>query len=149
MMRAIEANDEKKLSRILRHFQWALLAVLVGTVAVAIAVLTHWPQLLLVHYQMDDVMLVLGFSAAIMAARSLRTPLAVLLQAAGDFKLLARIGGWSALVSVISTLALLLTLGPITSLGGILAGDITILITIWAVTRRLKLSDGKLVPWIR
>ena len=79
-----------------------------------------------------------------MAARSLRTPLAVLLQAAGAFKLLARIGGWSALVSVSSTLALLLTLGPITSLGGILAGDITILITIWMVTRRLKLSDGKL-----
>lgn len=149
MMRAIAENDEKKLSRILRRFQWALLAVLAGTVIAAIAVLTLWPQLLPVHYEMDDVMLVLGFSAAIMAARSLRTPMAVLLQAAGEFKLLARIGAWSALVSVASTLALLLTLGPLTSLGGILAGDITILVTIWMMTRRLKLADGKLAPGIR
>jgi len=145
MMRAITAGDEHKLSRTLRNFQGALMAVLLATTALAIAVITFWPQLLLVHYRHDDVMLVLGFSAAIMAVRSLRTPLAVLLQAAGEFKLLARIGGWSALVSVTSTLALLLTLGPVASLGGILAGDAAILITIWAVTRRLKLRDGKLV----
>jgi O-antigen/teichoic acid export membrane protein len=145
MMRAIAAGDERKLSRTLRNFQGALMAVLLATTALAIAVITFWPQLLLVHYRHDDVMLVLGFSAAIMAVRSLRTPLAVLLQAAGEFKLLARIGGWSALVSVTSTLALLLTLGPVASLGGILAGDAAILITIWAVTRRLKLRDGKLV----
>jgi O-antigen/teichoic acid export membrane protein len=143
MMRAIAAGDGRKLSKILHHFQWGLMAVLAATVALALAILTFWPHLLLVYYRPHDVMIVLAFAAAIMAARSLRTPLAVLLQAAGEFKLLARISGWSALVSVGSTLALLLSFGPSVSLGGILAGDVVILIAVWAVTRRMKLADGK------
>jgi O-antigen/teichoic acid export membrane protein len=145
MMRAIAAGDDRKLSRILRNFQGGLMAVLVATVAIALAILTFWPHLLLVHYRSHDVMIVLGFAALIMAARALRTPPAVLLQAAGAFKLLARISGWSALVSVTSTLALLLTLGPVASMGGILAGDIVILIAVWTVTHRMRLAGGRLV----
>ena len=62
----------------------------------------------------------------IVAMRVWRTPLAVLLQAAGQFKELAGIGTSSGVLSVIATLALLLALGPIASLGGILLGEMAI-----------------------
>jgi O-antigen/teichoic acid export membrane protein len=145
MMRAIAAGNERKLARILRQFQWGLLAALAATVALALAIIIFRPHLLLVYYRPHDVLIVLGFAALIMAARSLRTPPAVLLQAAGEFKLLARISFWSALVSVGSTLALLLAFGPSISMGGILLGDIVILVAVWTVTGRMKLSDGRLI----
>ncbi|HSS12857.1 MAG TPA: hypothetical protein VLL04_03130, partial [Rhizomicrobium sp.] len=61
--------------------------------------------------------------ALIMVVRALRTPLAVLLQAAGRFKELAGIGIVSAIVSLIATTVLLLAAGPIASLGGVLLGE--------------------------
>jgi O-antigen/teichoic acid export membrane protein len=138
MMRALQARDGKRLSKILRNFQFGLMAVLIGTVLLAVALLVLWPSLLLVRYQPHDVWIVLGLSAAIMAARSLRTPVAVLLQAAGEFKALARVSGWSALAAVTSTLALLLAFGASASLGGILIGDLVILACIWPLARKAK-----------
>jgi len=58
----------------------------------------------------------------------LRTPLSVLLQAAGEFKALAGIGLVSGVLSVSATLALLLAFGPIASLGGVLLGELAILL---------------------
>ncbi len=142
MMRAMAAKDGARLAQILRNFLWALLAVLAGTVTLAIGVLTLWPQLLLVNYSAQDVMMVLGFAAAIMAVRSVRTPLAVLMQASGEFKALARLSGWSALAAVASTLALLLAFGPIASLGGILIGDLVILVLLWPMARRTRLAHA-------
>ena len=52
----------------------------------------------------------------------------MLLQAAGEFKELAGIGTVSGVVSLVATLALLLTFGPIASLGGILLGELVILV---------------------
>ena len=71
----------------------------------------------------------------IMAVRAWRTPPAVLLQAAGEFKELASIGTVSAAVSVAATLALLLALGPIASLGGILMGELVILFRVRQMAR--------------
>jgi hypothetical protein len=142
MMRALQARDGVRLSKIMRNFQWGLLALLAGSVALAAGILIFWPHLLLVYYRPHDVWMALGFSAAIMLARSVRTPMAVLMQAAGAFKALARLGGWSALASVTSTLALLLTFGPIASLGGILIGDLVILALLWPMARKARLSHG-------
>lgn len=138
MMRALKEKDAAKLSRILRSFQGALLAVLAITVAAAAGILIFKPHLLLVYYHPRDVWIVLGFAAAIMLARSLRTPLSVLLQAAGEFKALARVSAWSALAAITSTLALLLSFGASASLGGILIGDIVILACIWPLARKAR-----------
>jgi O-antigen/teichoic acid export membrane protein len=138
MMRALQAKDGKRLAKIMTHFQWGLLAVLAGSVALAAGILIFWPHLLLVYYTPNDVWLVLGLAAAIMAARSLRTPLAVLLQAAGEFKALARVSGWSALAAVSSTLVLLLAFGASASLAGILIGDLVILACIRPLARRVR-----------
>jgi O-antigen/teichoic acid export membrane protein len=138
-MRAIAASDGVKLGRSLREFQAALGLVLVATMLLAAALLYYVPQWLLKGgYARQDVALAALFCALIMAARSVRTPFSVLLQAAGEFKALARLGGWSAAVSITATLALLLLFGAVASLGGILAGDIVILICIWPLARKIR-----------
>ena len=76
--------------------------------------------------------------AAIMAVRSVRTPIGLMLQAAGEFKAMARLSAWSALVSIVSTLVLLLVLGPVASLGGILLGDLAILAGMRPLARKAK-----------
>jgi hypothetical protein len=66
----------------------------------------------------------------------------VLLQAAGQFKELAGIGTISGLVSVIATLALLLAFGPIASLGGILLGELVILVRVTRMVRDWSRAHG-------
>jgi hypothetical protein len=77
-----------------------------------------------------------------MAIRAWRTPLAVLLQAAGQFKELASIGTVSGALSVVATLALLLTLGPVASLGGILLGELVILFRVHQMARGWSHAHG-------
>ncbi|HEY4075962.1 MAG TPA: hypothetical protein VGM26_03420 [Rhizomicrobium sp.] len=131
MARAIAARDFAGLARIGRHFTWGLVAAWAGTIALAAAVLTFIPGLILKKgYALHDVWVVAAISALIMALRTLRTPPAVLMQAAGAFKEMVGVGIWSGLVAVGVTLALLLAFGPIVSLGGIAAGELIILIWI-------------------
>lgn len=131
MMRAFAARDGERLARILRDFHGALALALLATMLLAASLLAFAPHLLLRQgYGLGDAVLAALLSAAIMAVRSARAPLAVLLQAAGEFKALARLSGWSAAISLAATLALLLCFGPLASLGGILLGDAAILIGI-------------------
>jgi putative peptidoglycan lipid II flippase len=129
MARAIAARDWSGLARIARHFRIGLGATWLATLLAGTALLAWAPQLLLKKgYLLDEVALVAALTAAIMAVRVLRTPLSVLLQAAGEFKALAGIGLVSSAVSVSATLGLLLAFGPIASLGGVLLGELVILL---------------------
>jgi hypothetical protein len=65
-----------------------------------------------------------------------------LLQAAGEFRALARTTYLSSAVSVLATLALLLAFGPIVSLAGILAGDIVMTAQIHRAVRRWRRGHG-------
>jgi hypothetical protein len=128
MTRQIAARDWRALSRTFRDFGTGLFAVLAGTLALDAVLLIWFPQLVLKKgYGLNDVMIVGGVSALIMAVRALRGPPAVLLQAAGAFKALAGIGTKSSVISILATLALLLACGPIASLGGVLLGELVIL----------------------
>jgi len=143
MSRAIAAKDAAALSRILRHFTWGLLATWLINVLLCAAVLFFLPALILKKgYALHDVTLVAVLSSIIMAVRAWRTPLAVWLQAAGQFKELAGIGILSGALSVFATLALLLTAGPIASLGGILLGELAILARVTQMTRAWKHAHG-------
>jgi hypothetical protein len=128
MTRAIAANDTFRLTRMLRDFRLALIAAWLGTVMLAAAILAWAPHLLLKKgYALHDVLLVTLITAAIMLVRSFRAPPATFMQAASEFKALVGIGLYSSVISIALTLAFLLTLGPIASLCGILAGEIIIL----------------------
>jgi O-antigen/teichoic acid export membrane protein len=125
MTRAIKAEDEAKLSRVTREFRFALLAVWLGTALLAAGLLLWAPDLLLKNrYAAKDVIEVTAITATIMLVRNFRAPLGTLLQAAGEFKALAKVSSLTSVISILATLALLLTLGPIASLGGILLGEL-------------------------
>jgi O-antigen/teichoic acid export membrane protein len=124
MARAIAAGDTARALRIVKQFRTAVGAMWVVTVLAAGAILIWFPHLVLKKgYGEEQALIVTALSAAIMAVRAVRTPEAVLMQAAREFKPLARTSLWSSVVSLIVTLALLLLVGPIASLGGILAGE--------------------------
>jgi hypothetical protein len=128
MTRAIKAGDFARLTRAASEFRYALLTIWLGTVALAAVLLLWFPDLLLKHrYGTRDVILVTAFTAAIMLVRNFRAPLATLLQAAGEFKPLAHISSITSVISILATLALLISFGPSESLGGILLGELVTL----------------------
>lgn len=125
MTRQIKAGDMSGLQRVTSEFRLALLAVWLGTVLLAAVLLLWFPDLLLRdRYGARDVIVVTAITAATMLARNFRGPLGTLLQAAGEFKILAHISSITSLVSILATLVLLLAFGPIYSLGGILLGEL-------------------------
>jgi O-antigen/teichoic acid export membrane protein len=139
MARAIATKNMTALSRIQRHFSYGLAAAWAGNMLLCAALLAFFPLLILKKgYGLHDVIVVAVISAVIMAIRALRTPLAVLLQAAGQFKQLAGIGTLSAAISVVATLVLLMAFGPIASLGGILLGELVILARVYTMARDWK-----------
>jgi hypothetical protein len=56
-------------------------------------------------------------------------------QATGNYSALARVSGWSSATSLVVTLVLLLAVGPVASLGGVLAGEIAIVLVLFPMTR--------------
>ena len=143
MARAIAARDTANMRRIVSEFTGAVGAVWLVTVALSAALLIWFPQIILKNgYDRGEVAAVVILFALIMALRTLRTPLAVFLQAAGEFKALAGIGWLSGSTSVLATLGLLLAFGPIASLGGILLGDIVTLAQCAMLVRGWRAAHG-------
>ncbi len=139
MLRALAAHDRPRLDRTLFQFQSALALALLATLLLAGALLLFAPNLLLRQgYGTGDAAGAALLAAAIMAVRSARAPLGVLLQAAGEYKALAGLSARAAIVAILSTLMLLLVFGPVASLGGILLGDLALLASIKPLARRVK-----------
>jgi O-antigen/teichoic acid export membrane protein len=139
MTRQIVDGDYPAAERGVRDMLIATGAVWVGTLCLVAVLLAWWPGLLLRHeYDEHSVILVTALWATIVAVRMLRSPNALLLQAAGDFRVLAKASVHSSLVSVVATGVLLVLFGPIASLGGILAGDTVLTARILSDARRLR-----------
>lgn len=139
MMRAFAARDGARLDRSLFEFQAALAVTLVATLMLGAGLLLFAPQLLLKQgYGAADAVTAGLLCAAIMAVRSARTPPGVLLQAAGEFKAMARLSAWTAAVSIAATLVLLLAFGPVASLGGIFLGEMAIITGMMPMARAAR-----------
>ena len=143
MAKKIGMNDITGAFRTMTEFRYAAIAVWLGTLALAAAILFWFPELLLKKgYDETQVLMVVVLWGVILAVRTLRTPESVLLQAAGEFRALAGVSLWSSLTAVTLTLVLLLAFGPIAALGGILAGDLVMTVRIHALTARWKVRHG-------
>lgn len=143
MARAIGAGDFARAFQIVKEFRRAVSAVWLATIVVAGAVLIFVPHIILKKgYSADQAMIVAAIFAIIMAARAIRTPESVLLQAAHEFRPLARASLWSSIVSLAMTLILLLLGGPVASLGGILAGEGLLTANILTLSRNWRRSRG-------
>jgi O-antigen/teichoic acid export membrane protein len=141
--RYLAAGDFRSAGRTRIEFRFAAVAAWLGTVTLAVAIL-HWYPQLFVRKGFDgaEVWAVVALWALIVAARALRAPEAVFLQAAGEFNALARTGVWASIVSVSMTLILLMWFGPIASLGGILCGELVNTVQIMALMRSWRMAHG-------
>jgi O-antigen/teichoic acid export membrane protein len=143
LARAIGANDKIALTRIQRHFSFGLSTAWLANLLLCAALLIFFPALVVKEsFSMQNIVIVAAACALIMAVRALRTPPAVLLQAAGRFKELAGIGAVSAIASLIATLILLLTAGPIASMGGVVLGELVILVLCQKSIRQWNRTQG-------
>ncbi len=139
MARAIGAGDHAKAFRVVKEFRTAAVAVLLGTILIAAALLVFFPGTILKQgYDAGAAQIIVAIWVLIMAIRALRTPEAVFLQAAGEFQPLANISMKSSVVSLAATLSLLFAFGPVASLFGIVAGDVVMSAGIFARVRSWK-----------
>jgi hypothetical protein len=135
MARRIALLDLKGAFRVVNEFRTAAGAVLAATILLSVVLVVWFPHLLLKHYGVDDVLIVLAFWVAITALRVVRTPEAVFVQATGNYPALARISGFAGAVTLAVTFVLLFTFGPILSLGGVLAGEVVMVVMLIPLTR--------------
>ncbi len=139
MVRTLMNGDRDGTLRCVREFRFAAAAIWVLTLALSAAALAWFPQAILkAEYGLGDVLIVVALWAAIMAVRAWRTPEAVLLQAAREFRPLASASVISSVVALTATGALLLFFGPVASLFGILIGDLVLTERVFALARRWK-----------
>ncbi|HEX3672830.1 MAG TPA: hypothetical protein VHU87_01025 [Rhizomicrobium sp.] len=143
MAKRLAAGDAAGAFRSVKEFRTASGAVWIATILLAGAILMWFPHLILKRgYDEAQIVMVVAIMAAIVAVRTLRGPESVFLQAAGEFKALAGASLWSSVTSIVVTLTLLLSAGPIASLFGILAGDAVMTGRIFGLTRAWKLRHG-------
>jgi O-antigen/teichoic acid export membrane protein len=139
MTRRIAQGDFRGALRVVKEFRTAAGAVLAATIALSVVLVNWFPHLFLKKgYDESDVLIVLALWIAITAVRVWRTPDAVLLQATGNYSALARVSGWSSATALVVTLILLLAVGPVASLGGVLAGEIAIVLALFPLVRAWK-----------
>ncbi|MEJ0027115.1 MAG: hypothetical protein WDN01_13890 [Rhizomicrobium sp.] len=143
MVRTLMNGDREGTERCVREFRAAAAAIWVLTLALSAAALAWFPHAILkADYGLRDVLAVVLLWAAIMAVRTWRTPEAVLLQAAREFRPLAGASVISSVVALGTTAALLLLFGPVASLLGVLIGDLVLTERVFALTRRWKRDRG-------
>jgi len=134
MARLLGSGNYAGARHSVNHFRMAAGAVWLLTAIAAAGLLVWFPQFITRKgYDPSQALVVLGFFAAITAVRSFRTPESVLLQAAGQFRVLASVSLWASMVSLATTFLLLLIAGPVISLAGILAGEIVVTVRVRAV----------------
>jgi len=143
MTRRLAQGDVAGAWRVVNEFRTAAAAVLAGTILLAVALVNYYPDLFLKKgYVESDVVTVLVLWTAITALRVWRTPDAVFLQATGNYSALARVSAWSSATSLIATFVLLCLMGPVASLGGVLAGEIAICLALGPLTRGWRRQYG-------
>jgi hypothetical protein len=136
MTRRIAQGDISGGLSMVKEFRTAAGAVLAATIVLSVILVNWFPHLFLDKgYGATDVMIVLVLWIAITAVRVWSTPEAVLLQATSNYSALARVSGWSSATSLIVTFVLLCAVGPVASLGGVLAGEIAVVLALFPMTR--------------
>jgi O-antigen/teichoic acid export membrane protein len=141
MARSIAAGDMDRAFQVGREFLAVIGAIWAATTILAAVVLIWFPFLILKKgFAKTDLICVVVLWALITAVRGIRAPGATLLQAAGQFRPLADASTKSSIVALIATLALLLLVGPVGSLGGILLGDVVMWMVIASGLRTWKAS---------
>jgi O-antigen/teichoic acid export membrane protein len=143
MARALAQNKVTQAMRALFQFRMAGIAVLAATIVLAAVILIWFPQLIIKDgYDPHGIVAVVCMYSTIMAIKVARTPDSVFLQVLGEYKALSHASVRSSVVSVIAVLTLLLTVGPLWSLLGIIAGESVGAHWVFVLMRRWRKSHA-------
>lgn len=132
MARQIGAGARGSAIGSLRVFQWALIATWVASASAAALLFLFAPRLLFPErYDLSVIAASAALWLAVAGVRAARTPHGVLLQAAGEFRVLAWASVISSVGSIAAVTALIWLKGPLWSIAGILFGELLIAAWIW------------------
>jgi O-antigen/teichoic acid export membrane protein len=135
MSRAVNAGDTLRAMATRRNFQVALALAWLVTVSATALILWRWPGLVVrPGYGWHDILIAAALFSLIAASQAVQAPSSVLLQAAGQFPLLAKFSLNACSISIIGGAALLWLAGPVWSLAGICAGQ---LLMTWQIARHV------------
>lgn len=119
------------------HLRLLLLAMWVATIVLAGLVITFAPKPYMVgKFGLGVVLTGIGLWLAVALARLLHAPEGVILLAAGRFRQLAGISGWTAVLSIGAVLILVFTVSPVISIAGIVLGEGVFAFAAWRATTR-------------
>jgi len=130
--RALAQRDHLQARIARRQLHLVLLALWGGTAIAAAVLLGIFPQLLF-HGKFPVRVLIIGGTLwlGVALVRSVHSPEGAILQAAGEFRQLAFISLVSCMVSLTGVLVLIEFVGPLWSIGGIIAGEGCFAIALW------------------
>ena len=119
------------------HLRLLLLAVWLGTAVLGALVIAFAPAPYMVgKFGLATVVTGTMLWLGVALARLLHAPEGVILLAAGRFRQLAWISGWTAVVSLLAVFGLVMVLAPIHSIGGIVLGEGAFAFAAWRATTR-------------
>jgi putative peptidoglycan lipid II flippase len=121
-----------------RHMRLLLLAIWVSTAVLAAVVIAYAPQRFMVgKFGMAAVSSGTVLWLLVAMARLLHAPEGLILLAAGRFRQLAWISTWTAIVSVLSVLAIVLSGFTVSSIAGIVLGEGAFAFAAWRAASQL------------
>ena len=139
MARQIAEGRLDETTSSIRHFRLALAAAWIGTVGLVATVAVIAPRAIIPpRYDLAFVGTGMALWMVVAGIRMGRTPESALLQGAGAFRPLALASVWSAGVSVVAVVILLLMGGPLWSIVGIGGGELIYAMWIWRQARRWR-----------
>ena len=125
MARAISAGDPSSALTTCRHFRLASITTWAVTALCAFLLLLHFPHFVLrVDYDLQTIVVAATFWAAITLLRAWKVAASALMQAAGRFADVAKLGVLSGVIVISCVTPILFIFGPAGSLFGVLIGQI-------------------------
>ena len=143
MARLIADGAAAELHRSTRLFLLVLLAVWLGAVSLAYVIVEYYPTLVFTaQYDLGEVRLAVGLWTLVSLLILLQVPLNVMLQAAGEFRALARATMWSSLVNVTGVAVVLALAGPVWTVAAMALGWMLDLVLVRRAAGRMQRRRG-------
>lgn len=136
MARQLGQADRPAALRAVGRFRLALLAVWMGTGLAILLLFALAPRLVFPpHYALATMATGVGLWMAVAGVRVMYMPYSTLLQAAGEFRRLAKASVVSCGASIASVVLFLALVGPLWAITGILIGEMLFAIWVWRGAR--------------
>lgn len=140
MARQLAKGDVEGARGTARSFLRLVLTILAGNVVLAVAVsLIFHDKVVNLPYEPSTLYVACGLWFIVVLIQSMRIPASSLIQAAGQFKPLAKTSLIAAPVTMMVAAGIIYMISPIASIVGIIAGEVVMTTLVFRLTRRTSL----------